>query len=218
MMRIKKTIALLLVLVLSITCTSCTKAAGKQMSAKPEISQMKSICELATMKCYYHNVAKYTEKDAQGALFWKKDMRFWIEYSGTVKIGIDASKVTMEVDEDSVTITIPSAKVLDNEVNPDSLTPESFFIDKDSADVDADAQTKAFAAAQENMVKAASADTALLSSAQQRAQKLLESYVTNIGNAVGKVYTIKWKYIESEEKATEVTDEEPADSVETKEE
>ena len=59
-------------------------------------------------------------------------------------------------------------------------------------------QTKAFAVAQENMVKAASEDSALLASAQQRAQKLLEGYVTNIGNVVGKEYSIKWKYIDAD--------------------
>ena len=48
------------------------------------------------------------------------------------------------------------------------------------------------------MREAAEKDTALLASAQQRAQKLLEDYVTNIGNSIGKTYTIKWVYISDE--------------------
>lgn len=37
----------------------------------PQVSQMKSICELATIDCYYHNVAKYSEDDATGVLWLK---------------------------------------------------------------------------------------------------------------------------------------------------
>ena len=31
-----------------------------------------------------------------------------------------------------------------------------------------------------------------------RAQELLENYITNIGNAVGKQYSIKWIYVDAE--------------------
>lgn len=196
-MKIKKIIALFLTLALSFTCISCAKTEEQQKKIKPEVSQMKSICELATMECYYHNVAKYTEKDATGILFWTKDKHFWIEYSGIVKIGIDASLVVVEVEGDSITITIPNAKVLGKKVEEASFTKGSFIEDKDSARISADDQTKAFAVAQGNMEKAASEDSTLLASAQQRAQKLIEEYVTNIGNAVGKEYSIKWKYIDA---------------------
>lgn len=205
-MKIRKIIALLLTMVLSFICISCAKTEEQQKKIKPQVSQMKSICELATMECYYHNVAKYTEKDAVGILLWTKDKHFWIEYSGIVKIGIDASLLVVEVEGDSVNITIPNAKVLGNEVDKASLTKESFIVDIDSAGIRAEDQTKAFAVAQENMVKKASEDSALLASAQQRAQKLLEGYVINIGNAVGKEYSIKWKYIDAGGHASTKTD------------
>jgi len=172
---------------------------------------------LATMECYYHNVAKYSEEDAAGILFWKKDKHFWIEYSGVVKIGIDVSLVTVEVDEDSVTISIPDAKVLGEKVDEASLTKDSYIVDGKSADIDAEDQTKAFGFAQENMVKAASGDRALLASAQQRAQILLEEYVTNIGNAAGKEYSIEWKYISADEQDLVITPEASSDSEEVKE-
>lgn len=46
------------------------------------------------------------------------------------------------------------------------------------------------------MIRSASEDSALLASAQQRAQKLLEEYVNNIGEAIGKEYSIQWEYVE----------------------
>lgn len=56
------------------------------------------------------------------------------------------------------------------------------------------------------MQEEASSDTVLLASAQQRAQKLLEDYVNNIGNCIGKTYKIEWIYLENAEKL-QTTDE-----------
>ena len=50
--------------------------------------------------------------------------------------------------------------------------------------------------AQDNIHKEAEKDTVLLASAQQRAQKLLEDYVNNIGACTGKTYTIKRIYLD----------------------
>ena len=50
------------------------------------------------------------------------------------------------------------------------------------------------------MQEEASSDAVLLASAQQRAQKLLEDYVNNIGNCIGKSYKIEWIYLENAEK------------------
>ena len=54
-------------------CVACGKDEIQQEDIEPGVPQMKTICELATMDCYYHNVAKYNEEDASGALWWKKD-------------------------------------------------------------------------------------------------------------------------------------------------
>ena len=47
------------------------------------------------------------------------------------------------------------------------------------------------------MMQAASEDTALLAHAQQRAQELLEKYVKNVGECVGKEYQVKWIYLDN---------------------
>ena len=48
------------------------------------------------------------------------------------------------------------------------------------------------------MEAAAAGDKALLANAQQRVQLLLEEYITNIGNAVGKQYSITWVELDVE--------------------
>ena len=67
-----------------------------------EYSAVSDICELATLRSYYHNVAVYEEKPS-GAVKVVSDIltwpfnnllktgykQFWLEYSGIVEIGID---------------------------------------------------------------------------------------------------------------------------------
>lgn len=92
-----------------------------------------------------------------GIWLWKKDRKFWIEYAGVVTVGIDASLVNME--------------------------------------------------AQDNMRKETEKDTVLLASAQQRAQKLLDDYVNNIGACTGKTYTIKLVYLDGAKELQEAESE-----------
>lgn len=193
----KRWIALLTSAVLILSCTACQKK-EQLPKVEPQISQMRSICELAVMECYYHNVAKYQEEDAAGFLLWKKDKHFWIEYSGVVELGIDASRLSMEVSGDEVTITIPAAKVLSCTVDSTSLTADSFIVDKRSANIDAEDEQIAFAEAQHNMEMSAASNRVLLGNAQQRVQVLLQSYVENIGQAIGKEYTIRWNFLEED--------------------
>lgn len=190
----KKIVSIVLVAVMCMTCISCGQKEQK-MVEEPKVSQVKAICELAVMDCYYHNVAKYFEEDASGIWLWKKDKKFWIEYSGVVRIGIDASQVQMEVKDKQVEITMPKARVMNCTVDAATLNTDSFIVASDSAKVEAEDQTKAFREAQKNMEEEASGDSALLAAAQQRAQNLLEEYVKNVGSVTGTEYTIIWKYI-----------------------
>ena len=194
----KKCISFLLALILSLSLASCGTGEPDVPEMEPEVSQMKAICELAVMDCYYHNVAKFKEEDAEGFLFWQKDKQFWIEYSGVVTLGVDVSQVTVDVKDTQVTITLPAAKVLNCKVDSSSLTEDSFIVADGSASINAEDEVAAFDAAQTKLQETAASDTVLLANAQQRAQSLLEDYVTNVGNVVGKKYTIQWIYLDEE--------------------
>lgn len=203
----KRIIAILLMIASLLALCACGDASVPPATEEPQITQMRTICELATMDCYYHNVAKYYEKDADKGFLGlgKKDKKFWVEYSGEVTIGLDATLVALQVSGDQVTITIPPAKVLGAKVYSDSLTTDSYIIDKDSADITAEDQTRVFENAQADMLAQASNDHLLLFNAQQRAQMLLEDYVTNIGNAIGVTYQINWIYLDENGKPIDST-------------
>lgn len=208
----KIAIALLAVMVLYIG-TACGSTTPPK-TIEPRTSEVQSICELAVMECYYHNVAKFLEKDAEVTFFWKKDKHFWVEYSGTVKLGLDFSRVKLTVDGTDVTIAIPAAKVLNSHVDSASLTKDSYIVAQDSAAITADDETMAFKQAQIQLEEAAASDKTLLAMAQRRAQKLLEDYVDNIGTAVGKQYTIEWVYLDADENggSSKTESEQPAAS------
>lgn len=199
----KKVLSIIFVLIFIISCSAC----GKEEDSKnnePKLSQMKSICELAVMDCYYHNVAKFTQEDAENfLLFWTKDKHFWIEYSGVVTLGVDVSLVTMDVQDNNVTITIPPATVQNCEVDESTLTKDSYIVDDNSAEITAEDEVYAFSEAQKKLQETASSDKVLLAEAQQRVQVLLEDYVKNIGETVGKEYNISWKYLDTEGKETD---------------
>ena len=194
----KKIIALAMSLVMCFVLTSCNSGNESSVPEKipePEITKMRSICELATMECYYHNVAKFYEEKAESFLWFTKDKHFWIEYAGVVTIGIDASLVNVMVEDEKVTITMPPAKVLGCKVDETTLDHRSVIVANGSAAVTAEDQTAAFKEAQREMQDVASNDIMLLKNAQQRAQKLIEDYVVNLGKMVGKEYYVTWLYV-----------------------
>ena len=169
----------------------------------PELSQIRAICELATLECYYHNVAKSTKTKGSGlSHFGEKERKLWIEYTGVAKIGIDMSKVKMSVDGTNVTITVPEAKIINYEVS--SISKEDFIYSKDSwfnkNPISVEEETKAVEDAQEAMKLSVERNTSLLVSAQERAKVLIENYIRHLGEASGVSYRIEWEYSE------EVTD------------
>lgn len=204
----RKYLSVILIIMMCFSSVSCAK---EIKNIAPETSQMKSICELAVMECYYHNVAKYKEENATGILWWEKDRHFWMEYAGVVTIGVDTSLMNIEVKDENVTITIPPAKVLGCKVDETTLTEDSFIVAQNSAKVEAEHQTEAFKSAKDKLESEAKSNFTLLAAAQQRVQKLLEDYVTNIGNSVGKTYKIKWIYLEGAEELNK-TETEPSAS------
>ena len=205
----KKIFMIVLCMVMLLCCTGCENK--EPLVAEPELSEMKAICELGVMDCYYHNVAKSFEENASGALWWQKDKLFWIEYSGIVRIGIDVDKLKMDIDGDTINITIPPARVLKCTVDESSLNEDSYIVDSKSAKISGADEVMAFDEAQKRMEESASSDRALLTRAQERAKKLLEDYIINVVNNRENPYKINWIYTDVDESLPQ-TSEIPSDS------
>ena len=122
MKKLKKFVVLCLAVIMLFT--ACGKK-GEEVTKELSITQMQTICELATLKCYYHNVAKLTKE--KEVLWWDTSAELWIEYSGIVKLGVDIANLDMQVDGDQVTITMPKAEVLSCQVDQTSLNEDSYY-------------------------------------------------------------------------------------------
>ena len=181
-----------------VTGVLCLTGCGKETKTA-DFSGVTSVCELATLKCYYHNVAK-AETEASGIFAkWLKTgyKKIWTEYSGIIEYGIDISQVTVsEPDKDGVvTVTIPDAQVLNVDVDEDSLgTPltDTGFL----TSITTEEKTTTLAGAQEAMEQQAKENTEMLAQAKARAKTLIEEYIKNVGAGIGEEYTLEWKAAE----------------------
>ena len=165
-------------------------------SAEPDFSGLKDIAELASLECYYHNVVKF-HKDADGFLFGlgsigEKNM--WFEYDGIVRMGmnIDAVSVSEPDANGVVTISIPEVGILghpdiDTASMSDPIEANGLF-----TSLMASEKSDALSEAQKNLVETATNDDRSRAQATERAKSLLEQYVRNTGEALGKTYTVKW--------------------------
>lgn len=192
----KKAAIALLMFILMMFCCGCNQEAK---CSKPDIEQVRSICNLATLECYYHNVAK-SKKNAGSGFYHigEVDRKYWIEYTGIVKIGIDVSKVSMKINDNRVEIYIPQAEVLSEDILDDDLSVDSCFVESDSwfnaNKITADDQSKAVQSAQEEMVRNAQTNKVLLLTAQNSAKKIIENYIDQVGKLSNVKYEIEWKY------------------------
>lgn len=196
----KQSVAAACVTALLLLTTACGKAEAPVLLV-PQEGQVKTICQLAVLECEYHNLAKFEQKDASKFLWMIKDKRFWVEYSATAVLGIDADQVSMELQGDVVSITLPRAQVLDCEVNGDSLSKDSYIVDKASAPVTAEDEVYAFQEAQDGLQKTVEADNNMMNLAQKRAEDLLRNYVNSLAKATGTEYQVEFHYIEEDETA-----------------
>ena len=196
----KQSVAAACVTALLLLTTACGKAEAPVLPV-PQEGQMKAICQLAVLECEYHNLAKFEQKDASKFLWMIKDKRFWVEYSATAVLGIDADQVSMELQGDVVSITLPRARVLNCKVNGDSLSPDSYIVDKASATVTAEDEVYAFQEAQDGLQKTVEADNNMMNLAQTRVEDLLRNYVNSLAKATGTEYQVEFHYIEEDETA-----------------
>ena len=177
----------LLAAVLAAMLAACSVQSTQ--AAVPDLGQVRSICSLATLECYYHNVAKST-KTAGGGItgIFERDRTFWIEYDGIATLGIDMSLVEMDLDGQNVHISLPPAQVMHISIDEDTLNEESFVYSQDGWNknpVTAAEQTAAIQQAQLQMEETVQSNAALLASAQNRAKSLIENYRHRLSGDVG---------------------------------
>lgn len=181
--------------------TACVIAAGivgcssTEQRKEADFTGVRSVCELSTLKCYYHNVATvYNPASGPFADLLKTGYkRLWIEYSGTVELGIDASQVKIGTPDEqgTVEVYVPEVQILsvslDKESIGDLVSETGLF-----TDITAEEKMAGISAAQDDMKETASQDQSLRTQAYDHSRRVIKGYVENVGAAIGESYTVKW--------------------------
>lgn len=178
------------ILVLGLVICILLCACGKKQDKKEKISTEKlgNICELATVECYYHNVAKGDKSSPNGISHWfEKKRNFWVEYDVTIKIGIDCNRIEQHFDEDGVlVITIPRAEILgEPELQP--LDKNTMYFDKNSLnpnDISATDQQEYIKISLEEMTENIEEETECFVEAEDRAKELISNYINCINDGL----------------------------------
>ncbi len=195
----KKNTALFFAAILLITVFSGCASKVTDISIKePDILQVRNICNLATLDCYYHNVAKSVKTAPSGIThLGEKDRTFWIEYTGVARLGIDMSKVEMKIHGTDIELNMPKATVLSITIDKQTLGEDSYIASPDGLNknkITANDQTQAISTAQKDMEETVRENSSLLLSTQNRAKILIENYIHQLGEAAGIEYNIKWTF------------------------
>ncbi len=168
----------------------------EEILEKPDFSEVTKIGELATLRCFYHNVAEY-EKQPDGlfkyGLFQVGYKKFWIEYTGTVEMGIDISKVKIGQADEKGIVRVYIPEVEKFRVNQDSTSlQEPVYETGVFTSITTEEKTTALSKAQENMEATAKTDQSMLQRARENAKTLIEQYIINVGVNLRQEYDVAW--------------------------
>lgn len=200
--------ALAILIAAGIFITNFRGAAGKEKEEETvavDFSGVTKICELSTLKCYYHNVAELI--DNKGKIFNYGFKKLWLEYTGTIEVGIDANQVQVNnPDENNVVyVYVPNASI--KSVNADANSMSDPVSDTGLfTKITTDDQNTAFTQAQQEMLEKSEGDATILNRAKNNAKKLIESYIVNVGKQIGETYTVNW--LEEPKSTTDQTENE----------
>lgn len=188
----RRNIVILIVLLL-LVITGCGK---KNADVKPSLSQVRNISDLATVKAYYHNVAKVEKKKGQGLThLFEVDRKYWIEYTGVVKIGIKMSSITIDEKDNVVTINMPRAEILSHHC--ENYNDDSIYKNEDGFNenkIEDSEINEAIKKADEEMLEKVKNNQSLFNRAEDGAEKLIQNYIEQVGKISGKKYEVKFVY------------------------
>lgn len=195
----KRILAAIMTVLLLLGLCACGEPAELPEPEKPTVTQIQNICQLSTLQCYYHNVAKSNKAKADGLKgLVQKDRKFWVEYTGIVTLGVDMKKASMTLDGSVVTVILPKAEIMNISIDPNSYSADSIIMSQGGIIFEnkilAEDVTLAVNDSLESMRETAAADVAMLTLARNRAKKLIGNYIDQISEISGVQYTVIWQY------------------------
>lgn len=168
----------------------------------PEESQIQYICQIATVQCYYHNVATATKQPGSGVVhFGEEETPFWFEYSATATFGIEAGNITMNIEGDQIYVHLPHATILNGNITviPDSISepvcrPNAWY--RNDVEITAMDVTNAMSRANDKIYDQIVNDPYIINIADDQAKSLIDNYIDQIVSLSGREYHVEYVYDE----------------------
>lgn len=112
-------IILLIILALILACSLLFKNKNAKVDTTYIVQKLEKSSELTTSKLTYEGFSKYID---EGYSFINKQ-DFFMQYSAEVRAGVDVKDIKVEVGSifNTITITIPKAKILEVKILPESI-------------------------------------------------------------------------------------------------
>ena len=157
---------------------------------KSSYNKIEDICELGTLKLYYHQTGTY---EASGKILNIGYKKYWIEYNGTVKMGINCKNIKVKRNIFGKTIvTIPKAEVLSVDADEESmneLSDTGLFTKISSSDKEAAREN-----AQKSLRENAEKDEDNLQLAQKNVEKYIRSYIEDTDKFYNMFHKVEFAY------------------------
>lgn len=140
---------------------------------KTTLMEVLEINELSTITYTYNGIVPGYEKvDVAGNETEYGDIAYYVSYEGTVKAGIDFSKIDIDIGEDNkeIKVKLPKVEILDTIVDEGSL---EFIHKKSQSDSKGENYKNAFWLCSEDLKKKTAKDKTLLELARSNAESAI---------------------------------------------
>ncbi len=169
------------------------RVAGREKA--PEITsdllgeQLRTVQELVSVEYHYTNMGKFENQvDFYG---WKVPFTtksFLVSYDGEIKAGVDLSGAVVEVDGETVKVTLPAAEILSHEIPEDSI--EVFDESHNIFNPIKIKDYTGFTQSEKLAVEQRAEENGLLSAADEKARAAVESLLTLLPGMDGYALTV----------------------------
>ena len=155
-----------------------------------------NIGKLVTLQCTYHNVAVSNKSPGEGLThLGEKERKFWIKYACDVTISYDTTQIKIKSKKDAIILKLPEPDIELGKVDYDDK--DNYFVSSNdgvnSNEITAEDREVALQIAQSQLKELIKQDDTLISRSRNQAQKIIESYIEEIGKNAGKEYNITWE-------------------------
>ncbi len=179
-------------LLIVMTCSFCSCTNKETVELKEE--EIRAVCELGTIKCFYNNVAEINKKADN---IFQKDRKMWIEYEAEATLGVDMTKLKIDISGEKVTVTMPKVEILSIGIKEETFNKKSYVASEDGLffknKITTEEQSEAMTIGQKDTKEAVSKNASLFKKAEARAKELIENYIKKIGEINGVEYEIVYK-------------------------